>query len=272
KGERDEIAKSITEAARGADAIVVFADIDEGEGQDRAYLNLPGNQEDAIGAAASTGVPVVVVLVAGSPVTMERWERKVPAILDVWYPGEEGARATAETLFGDNNPAGRLPITFPLTVGQCPIYYNLEPSGRGYDYTNSTGKPLFAFGHGLSYTRFDYANLKIEPLRTPNTWQVSVDVKNAGDRDGEEVVQLYTHQRYSSVIRPLEELKDYKRVALKAGETKTVTFTLGFDELAFLNEANKLVTENAPVDVRIGAASDDIRLRGEVRTSAASKR
>ncbi|MHB8637747.1 MAG: glycoside hydrolase family 3 N-terminal domain-containing protein [Fimbriimonadaceae bacterium] len=262
----------ITDRARGADATVVFASIAEGEGADRAYLNLPGNQEDAILAAADGGAPVVVVLVAGSPVTMEKWADRVPAVLDAWYPGEEGAKATAQTLFGDNDPGGRLPITFPLTVGQCPIYYNLEPSGRGYDYVNSTGKPLFAFGHGLSYTKFDYSNLKVEPLRTRNTFQVSVDVRNSGERDGDEVVQLYTHQRYSSVIRPLEELKDFKRIRLAVGATKTVTFTLGFDQLAFLNQANKLVTEAAPVDVMVGAASDDIRVRGELRTVAASGR
>jgi beta-glucosidase len=250
----------------------VFGTIDEGEGQDRAYLNLPGNQDEAIQAAASTGTPVVVVLVAGAPVTMERWESKVPAVLDVWYPGEEGAKATAETLFGDNNPGGRLPITFPQTVGQCPIYYNLEPSGRGYDYTDSSGNPMFAFGRGLSYTTFTYSNLKVEPLRTRNEFQVSVDVKNSGQRDGDEVVQLYTHQRYSSVIRPLRELKDFLRIHLAAGESKTVVFKLGFEQLAFLNAQNKLVTEAAPIDVMVGAASDDIRVRGQLRTAAASGR
>ena len=271
-GTSNTLLNRVAEAAKGADAVVVFATIDEGEGQDRAYLNLPGNQNEAIGAAAKSGRPVVVVLVAGAPVTMEKWSNLVPAVLDVWYPGEEGAKATAETLFGENNPGGRLPITFPLTVGQCPIYYNFEPSGRGYDYTDSTGKPLFAFGHGLSYTKFTYANLKVEPLGTRNEFQISVDVTNSGNRDGDEVVQLYTHQRYSSVIRPLEELKDFQRIQLATGATKTVTFKLGFEQLAFLNEANKLVTEVAPIDVMVGAASDDIRVHGELRTVAANSR
>ena len=193
------------------------------------------------------------------------------AVLDAWYPGEEGARATAETLFGDSNPGGKLPITFPKTVGQCPIYYNLEPSGRGYDYVDSSGKPLFAFGHGLSYTTFGYSNLKVEPLRERNSFEVTVEVKNTGERAGDEVVQLYTHQHYSTVIRPLEELKDFQRVHLEPGASKTVTFRLGFEQLAFLNAANKLVTEASPVDVMVGSASDDIRVRGQLRTANSSR-
>jgi beta-glucosidase len=270
-GHSDSLSGRITEEARGADAVIVFGSINEGEGQDRAYLGLPGNQDDSILAAAASGVQVVVVLAAGAPVTMEKWSDSVPAVLDAWYPGEEGAKATAETLFGDNNPGGKLPITFPRTVGQCPIYYNLEPSGRGYDYTDSTGKPLFAFGHGLSYTSFGYSNLKVAPQPQRNSFVVTVDVKNAGVRAGDEVIQLYTHQHYSTVIRPLEELKDFQRVHLDPGESKTVSFNLGFEQLAFLNAAMKLVTEAGPVDVLVGSASDDIRIQGLLRTVNADR-
>jgi beta-glucosidase len=266
-GAQTSVMSDITDAAKGADAVVVFGSINEGEGSDRAFLNLPGNQDDAILAAQASGAPVVVVLVAGAPVTMEKWADAVPAVLDVWYPGEEGAKATAETLFGDNNPGGRLPITFPRTVGQCPIYYNLEPSGRGYDYVDSTGKPLYAFGHGLSYTSFAYSNLNIEPLRIENVWRVTVDIKNSGTRAGDEVVQLYTHQRHSSVIRPLIELKDFRRIHLEAGASQTVTFTVGPEQLAFLNAEMKMAIEKSPVDIMIGAASDDIRVRGSVTTT-----
>ncbi len=269
-GQTNSLSGHITHECMGADAVIVFGSIDEGEGSDRAYLGLPGNQDDCIQAAVASGAPVTVVLAAGAPVTMEKWGDSVPAVLDCWYPGEEGARATAETLFGDSNPGGKLPITFPKTVGQCPIYYNLEPSGRGYDYVDSTGKPLFAFGHGLSYTKFDYSGLKIEP-KGKNSWEVSVSVKNAGDRVGDEVVQLYTHQSYSTVIRPLEELKDFQRIHLEAGASKTITFKVGFEQLAFLNAGLKTVTEAAPVDIMIGSASDDIRVHGEVKTVNADR-
>ncbi len=145
QGVTDSFLKQVTQTASNADVAIVFAGIREGEGQDRAYLNLPGNQEAVIQSAVESGKPVVVVLVAGAPVTMEKWGDSVPAILDAWYPGQEGADAVANVLFGDANPSGKLPMTFPKTVGQEPLYYNFEASGRGYDYVNSTGKPLFPF-------------------------------------------------------------------------------------------------------------------------------
>lgn len=251
--------------AAASDAVVVFAGILEGEGQDRSYLKLPGNQDDVIKAAVASGKPVVIVLVAGAPVTMEGWSDQVPAILDAWYPGEEGATAIAETVFGDNNPGGKLPITFPKTVGQCPLYYNFEPSGRGYGYVDNSGDPLFAFGHGLSYTKFDYSNLKIAPLN--GSFVVSVDVRNSGARAGDEVVQLYLHQQVSDVIRPFKELEGFQRISLQAGETKTVSFPVGFKELSMWNRAMKRVVEPGKFDVMVGSSSDDIRASGvlEVR-------
>jgi len=253
-------------AAAEADVSIVFAGIKEGEGQDRSYLKLPGNQEAIIKAAASTGKPVVVVLIAGAPVTMEGWDDQVPAILDAWYPGQEGPVAIAQTLFGDNNPGGKLPITFPKTVGQCPLYYNYEPSGRGYGYVDNTGDPLFAFGHGLSYTTFEYSDLKIVPAGK-GAFTATVQVSNSGAVAGDEVVQLYVHQQVSSVIRPFKELKGFQRISLAPGERKTVSFPIGFKELSMYDRKMKRVVEPGKFDVMVGSASDDIRQTGvlEVR-------
>jgi beta-glucosidase len=253
-------------AVRGAGAAIVVARINEGEGRDRAYLDLPGKQEQLIQAVAATGTPTVVVLIAGAPVTMLDWVDRVGAIVDAWYPGQEGGTAIADVLFGDYNPAGRLPITFPRTVGQVPLYYNLEPSGRGYDYVDSSGSPLFAFGHGLSYTEFAYSNRVIEPEKGgPDTeFTVSFDVENVGGRTSDEVAQLYIRDVVSSLVRPLMELKGFERVALQPGEKRTVRFTLGPDQLSFLDAEMKPVVEPGVFEVYVGASSDDIRLRGKL--------
>lgn len=255
------------ELAKASDVTVIVAGIIEGEAQDRAHLDLPGNQEELIQKVADTGKPVVVVLLAGSPVTMERWVNKVPSILLAWYPGQQGGTAVAEALFGDVNPGGKLPITFPRNVGQVPIYYNMEPSGRGYDYVDLTGRPLYPFGYGLSYTSFAYSNLKVTPPSTDRTGQITVtlEVTNTGKVKGDEVVQLYTHQSPTSVVRPMKELKDFVRVSLEPGEKKKVTFTLNPEQLAFWNEQMKKVVEKGRVEVMIGSSSDDIRLRGDFR-------
>jgi beta-glucosidase len=257
----DALLADVRSAASAADVSVVFVGILEGEGQDRSYLKLPGNQEAVIKAAAASGKPVVVVLVAGAPVTMEGWEDKVPAILDAWYPGEEGAKAIAETLFGDNNPGGKLPMTFPKTVGQCPLYYNYEPSGRGYGYVDNTGDPLFAFGHGLSYTKFVYSGLTITPVAS-GQFLVMVNVKNTGSVAGDEVVQLYLHQQVSDVIRPFKELEGFERISLAPGETRNVAFAVGFKELSMYNRAMQRVVEPGKFDVMIGSSSADIRQVG----------
>ncbi|HEY3782301.1 MAG TPA: glycoside hydrolase family 3 N-terminal domain-containing protein [Fimbriimonadaceae bacterium] len=254
----------VSSAANAADCSIVFAGIREGEGQDRAYLGLPGNQVDVIKAAAASGKPVVVVLVAGAPVTMEGWVDQVPAILDAWYPGEEGPKALADTLFGDSNPGGKLPVTFPRTVGQCPLYYNYEPTGRGYGYVDSSGDPLFPFGHGLSYTTFEYSNLKISGSYP---YQVSVDVSNTGQKAGDEVVQLYIHQEVSSVIRPIKELKGFERIALQPGEKKTVSFPVGFAQLSMWDAQMHRVVEAETFDIMIGSSSADIRQKGTVTVS-----
>ncbi len=250
--------------AKRSDVAIVVAGVVEGEGQDRALLGLPGTQEETIRRIAATGTPVVVVLIAGSPVTMEGWIDRVPALVEAWYPGQEGGTAIADALFGDVNPGGKLPMTFPRDVSQCPIYYNLAPSGRGYDYVNLTGRPRFPFGYGLSYTTFAYSNLKITPDKAAKDAPVRVtfDIQNTGAVAGDEVAQLYLHQAVSSVVRPMKALKDFARVHLAPGERRTVSFTLKPDAMAIWNERMKRTIEPGRFDVTIGSSSDDVRLRG----------
>jgi beta-glucosidase len=255
--------QAAADAARKADVAVVAVGIIEGEGYDRANLDLPGDQEQLIKSVAETGTPTVVVLVNGSAVTMRGWIDKVPGILDAWYPGEEGGNAVADVLFGDYNPGGKLPITFPQFVGQVPLYYNHKPTGRGDDYTDMSGKPLFPFGFGLSYTTFACSNLQVSPKQiAPNgKVRVSVDVQNTGDRKGEEVVQLYLHDPVASVTRPVKELKGFKRISLAPNEKKTVTFELAKKDLEFLDAKMKYVVEPGTIEVMIGSSSDDIRTK-----------
>ena len=257
------IAEAVSLAKRSDTAIIV-ATINEGEGQDRSSLDLPGSQPALINAVAATGTPTVVVLIAGAPVTMREWSGSADAILDAWYPGQEGGTAIADALFGDVNPGGKLPITFPRTVGQCPIYYNLEPSGRGYDYVDSTGAPQYPFGYGLSYTTFAYSNLQVTPAKAkagqPIT--VSFDVQNTGQVAGDEVPQLYIHDLVASMVRPMKELKDFTRLTLAPGEKRSVTFPLPQSKLAFWNAQMQHVVEPGQFDVMIGSSSSDIKLTG----------
>jgi len=243
---------------------VVFVGIVEGEGRDRAVLDLPGLQEMLIEEVLKTGTPTVVVLIAGSAVTGD-WIKKVPAIIQAWYPGQEGGLAIADFLFGDYNPAGRLPFTWPHYVGQLPLYYNHKPTGRGYDYVDMTGKPLFPFGHGLSYTRFKYSDLSIKVDEDVGKVKVSFMVENVGDREGDEIVQLYIHDQIASVARPVKELKRFKRITLKPGERRTITFTLEPKDLAFLDRDMRRVVEPGAFEALVGSSSEDIRLKGVFR-------
>jgi beta-glucosidase len=250
-GVRDDAQASIDSAValvRRSDAAVVVAGIEEGEFRDRSSLALPGRQEDLLLAIAATGKPVVAVLVGGSAITMSRWLERVPAIVDAWYPGEEGGHAVAEVLFGDHNPAGRLPITFPVAEGQLPLYYNHKPTGRGDDYLDLTGHPLFPFGHGLSYTTFEYSALAIEPAVIPPNGRV----------------QLYVRDVLASVARPIMELKGMRRIHLRPGEEREVAFPLGLEELRMLDERMRWIVEPGVFRVLVGASSRDIRLRGEL--------
>ena len=250
-------------AAQNSDIAVVFAGIHEGEFQDRAMLSLPGHQEEMILAVAATGKPTVVVLVGGSGITMNNWINEVDGILMAWYSGENGGNSFADVFFGDENPAGRLPVTFPVDVAQCPLYYNHKPTGRGDNYHNLTGQPLFPFGYGLSYTSFEYSNLRFSKniIGIDDSIEISCTVKNTGKLKGDEVVQLYIRDELASVSRPIKELKGFERITLKPGEEIEVTFTLNPDDLSMLNKEMKKVVEPGVFRIMLGASSKDIRLR-----------
>ena len=261
----ERIAEAVALAKESAVAIVA-AGVEEGEFRDRAFLRLPGRQEELIQRVAATGTPVVVVLIGGSAITMSSWIDRVAATVDAWYPGEQGGNAVADVLFGDANPAGRLPITFPVAEGQLPLSYNHKPTGRGDDYVDLTGMPLFPFGYGLSYTTFEYSNLRIEPatIATAGTATVRCTVRNTGTRAGDEVVQLYVRDVLASVARPILELKGFQRISLESGAAREVSFTLGPEELRMLDRDRRWVVEPGAFRVLIGASSKDIRLRGEL--------
>jgi beta-glucosidase len=249
--------------AKVSDHIIIVAGIEEGEFRDRSSLKLPGKQEELIKRVAATGKPVTVVLVGGSAITMDTWIDEVDAVLMAWYPGEAGGLAIADILLGTRNPSGRLPITFPRNEGQLPLIYNHHPTGRGDDYVDGTGQPLFPFGYGLSYTRFAYSDLRISDstFTVKDTVLISCKITNEGPVAGEEVVQLYVRDEVASVSRPVKELKDFQRVKLAPGASTTVTFRLTAAQLSMLNEAMQEVTEPGTFRLMIGGSSKDIRLR-----------
>jgi len=268
-GVTDDSEARIAEAvalARRSDAAVVVAGVEEGEFRDRARLSLPGRQDDLIRRVAEAGTPTVVIVIGGSAVTMSPWFDRAGAVLDAWYPGEQGGLAVADVLFGDANPAGRLPITFPVSEGQLPLYYNHKPTGRGDDYVDLTGMAAFPFGFGLSYTTFEYSNLAIEPaaIAASATATVRCTVKNTGSRAGDEVVQLYLRDVIASIARPVMELKAFERVSLAPGESKEVRFTLGPEQLRMLDKDMRWIVEPGVFRVMVGSSSKDIRLRGEL--------
>ncbi len=250
--------------ARDSDTAIIVAGLEEGEFRDRAFITLPGLQEELINDVAATGTPVVVVLIGGSAIGMSRWIDNVDAVIDAWYPGEQGGRAVADVLVGNVNPAGRLPVTFAMSEGQLPLSYNHKPTGRGDDYLDLTGMPLFPFGYGLSYTTFEYSNLRISGEMFSRTTPASVTctVTNTGKRAGDEVVQLYIRDEMASRARPVIELKGFQRIQLQPGETRTVTFSLGWDQLKMLDETMKWVVEPGTFRIMVGSSSKDIRLRG----------
>ncbi|MEI6680450.1 MAG: glycoside hydrolase family 3 C-terminal domain-containing protein, partial [Mariniphaga sp.] len=258
--------KNIADAvnlARNSDMAIIVAGINEGEFSDRAMLALPGNQEELIREVAKTGKPVVVLLVGGSAITMSGWMDSVAGIMTVWYPGEEGGNAVAKVLFGEVSPSGRTPITWPLNEAQLPLVYNHKPTGRGDDYNNLSGQPLFPFGFGLSYTSFEYSGLALEKreIAADEPVLATFRVKNTGLYAGDEVVQLYIRDVLASVSQPVVALKDFQRVHLKAGETQTLSFRITPKMLFLLNAEMKRVVEPGDFRVLIGASSKDIRLR-----------
>ena len=228
-----------------------------GEGHDRSELDLPGNQQALLEAVHQTGKPVVLVLQNGRPLTIPWAAEHVPAILEAWYPGESGGRAIAETLFGLNNPAGRLPVSFPRRVGQLPVNYDAHPSKIG-KYVDGSRLPQFVFGHGLSYTTFRYENLQVTPTRVGpgQEIRVSVEVVNTGKTDGDEVVQLYLRDLVSSVATPVKSLKDFRRIHLKAGARKIVRLSLAPEQLQLWDASGRWVAEPGDFEVTVGGSSE----------------
>ncbi len=259
-----ELARA-AEAAQSADVAVVVAGEWQnmiGEAASRSSLELPGRQLDLLQAVAATGTPIVLLVMNGRPLDLRWAADNVPAILNIWYPGTQGGTAVANLLFGDVSPAGRLPFTWPRTVGQVPIVYSHtrshEPENQHRRYWDEESTPLFPFGHGLGYSRFDYAEPTVDrdSIGAGETVTVSVDVTNVGPRDADEVVQLYLHQRHGSASRPARELKGFERIALDAGETRTVRFALGPAELRHWNAAARdWVIDASTFDVWLGGSS-----------------
>ena len=253
------------ELAREADVAVVVAGEWQnmiGEAASRSSLELPGRQLELLQAVAGTGTPVVLLVMNGRPLDLRWAAEHVPAVLDIWYPGTQGGTAVANLLFGEVAPGGKLPFTWPRTVGQIPMVYSHthshEPENQARRYWDEESTPLFPFGHGLSYTRFEYGELTVyqDAIAAGDTLTVSVNVTNAGARAGDEVVQLYIHQRHGSAARPVRELKGFQRVALGPGDTQTVRFALGPDELRYWNAAARdWVIDAATFDVWVGGDS-----------------
>jgi beta-glucosidase len=263
-------------AARAADVAVLFVGdkagltpgCTTGESCDKAELTLPGVQQELVEAVCAAGRPVVVVLMTGRPYAVDWILSHVPAVLLAWLPGEEGAAAVADALFGRVNPGGKLAISMPRSAGQVPVYYSHKKSGgrshwRG-DYVDLPTSPLLPFGFGLSYTRFEYSSLAIGPAEVDGTGTVTIScaVRNVGPVVGDEVVQLYVRDPEASVTRPVKELKGFCRVRVEPGQSRTVTFRLRPAALAFYDASMELAIEPGAIEVMIGSSSEDIRLRG----------
>jgi len=268
------------DAARAADVVVFVAGLTgdvEGEemkvsypgfaGGDRTDLALPRSQEDLLRAVQKTGKPIVLVLMAGSALGVEWAQQNVPSILMAWYPGQEGGTAVADVLFGDVSPSGRLPVTFYKSVAQLPPFADYTMANRTYRYF--TGAPLWPFGHGLSYTRFEYANLQVPaaPVAAGDPVEVSLDVRNTGSRDGHEVVQLYVRAAAPGAGAPLKELRGFERVFLKAGESKRIAFKLTPSADFARYDAAKKGFAVAPgeYELQLAASSADVRLTGRLQ-------
>lgn len=272
--EKQGIAEAVERAA-DCDVIIVALGEDEtctGESKSRTSLELPGRQQQLLEALQATGKPVVLVLINGRPLTINWADRHIPAILEAWFPGQAGGTAIAQTLFGDYNPGGRLPITFPKTVGELEYNFPFKPASQDGQYAsgpNGSGSTrvngaLYPFGGGLSYTTFAYSDLKISQV-TPKAQSpvtVTVEVTNTGDRAGDEVVQLYLRDRVASVIPYDSVLRGFERIHLQPGEKQTVTFTLLPEDLEILDRHMEWTVEPGEFEVLVGASSEDIRLKG----------
>ena len=278
----DEIAHAVKAAKKSEVAIVVVGENEwrkenkqgtDGEGFDVATLELTGRQKELVQKVYDTGTPTVVVLINGRPLATPWIATHIPAIIEAWIPGEKGGEAIADVLFGDYNPGGKLTVTIPRHAGQLPVYYNYKPSkaywlkdGWGQPYADLNPKPLYEFGFGLSYSKFEYSNIRISPASSGphGKFTVLADVKNVGKIAGNEIVQLYLRDEISTVVRPVKELKGFKKIRLNPGEMKTVRFTLGYDELKMLDKDLNQVVEPGKFKVMIGSSSEDIKLEGVI--------
>lgn len=250
-------------ATVSTEADQILSDMECGEGYDRSTLHLLGEQERLLKAVKATGKPLVVIYIQGRPLNMNLASESADALLAAWYPGEQGGAAIADVLFGDYNPAGRLPVSVPRSVGQLPVFY---AQGSQRAYVEGEGQPLYAFGYGLSYTKFAYSDLKLSADRDQGALQrITCTVTNQGTRDGDEVIQLYIRDIVASVSTPPIQLKAFQRLTLKAGESRQVTFVPGSDELGLYNDEMKWTVEPGEFKVMIGASSNDIRLEGFFR-------
>jgi beta-glucosidase len=252
-------------AARTADKVVIVLGEDglqSGEGRSRAHLGFPGVQQELLEAVRAANENVILVVMSGRPLVLTWADENVPAIVQAWHLGSESGHALTNVLTGAYNPSGKLPMSFPRSVGQLPLYYNHLNTGRPDEiaevfwshYIDEKNTPLYAFGHGLSYTEFAYSGLSVTPTATGAS--VEVSVQNTGDVAGEEVVQLYIRDRTASVSRPVRELKGFEKIALEPGETKSVNFTLGPDELGFYNGMGDFLVEPGTFDVFVGGSSN----------------
>jgi beta-glucosidase len=256
-------------AAQSADQVVLaLGETREmsGEATSRSNIDLPGQEQELINRIAALGKPFTVVLFNGRPLTLTNVAAKSPAILEAWFPGVQAGNATADVLFGKVNPGGKLPVSFPVNIGQVPIYYNHEPTGRPCDITSkynsryrdlTTCDPLYSFGYGLSYTTFNISNLQLSSATmSPNgSVKATADVTNTGTRAGDEVVQLYIHDPVASISQPVRRLRGFDRVSLQPGQTKTVSFSLNRDDVGFYDNMGKFVVEPGEIDVYVGDSS-----------------
>lgn len=262
KEEENEIDKALKLAA-DVDVIIVAAGIEEGEFQDRATLSLPGKQELLIKKLSQSGKPIIVLLTGGSAITMKSWMDNTSAILMNWYGGDEAGTAVASILFGDENPSGKLPITFPQHEGQLPMPYLHKPTGRGDEYINLSGLPLFPFGYGLSYTTFSYDTIYLteNEIGLNESATVRVRITNTGSRSGEETLQLYLHDEIATLSRPTHELKGFAKVKLKPNESQWITFTITPEMRSFRDSHLNLIQEPGDFRVTVGSSALDQKLR-----------
>jgi beta-glucosidase len=282
------------ETAKNSDAVILFLgeeSILSGEAHCRTDISLPGNQEDLIEEISSSGKPVILVIMAGRPLQLDKLIDKVDAILYAWHPGSMAGPAIADLLFGIESPSGKLPVTFPRVVGQIPIYYNHKNTGRPASeqsvvsiddikprapqhscgdtsfYLDTDNSPLYPFGYGLSYSKFSYANLTLshDRIEMNGSIEISVELTNTGKYEAEEVAQLYIRDLVGSVTRPVKELKGFKKLRLKPGESKSVTFKLTADDLAFYDRRNKRITEPGKFHLWVGGSSaTDLKAEFEI--------